>query len=329
MKILVLGSESGDYFAHNVAYTLRKMGHDVLSDHMLGSDAGKSRLRRGVKLVLNQASHRWAMRDDRRAIALSKAHRPQLVLVCTRTYEPETIESIRRNGAMVICWFADSPANVQRGHITSNEYDAVFVKDSRFADDLRNVAGIEAFHLHEACNPDWHKPTHMEIKNHIAVAGTMYGYRNRIVGRLVDAGWSVRCYGPSPSPWVGMQVKKIHTGIFLDQTNKANAFGEALACLNTFSPAERNALNCRIFETCGCGGLLISEHKSAMDECFDPYEEYLPFSTFDELLEQLERANADGAMTTRIRANALRRAHSEHTYEHRLNKIFSLISLTR
>ncbi len=327
MKILVLGSERGDFFAHNVVHSLRKMGHEVTSDSHLGSASTKNRMTIGVDLLLTQANHWWAMKDDRRAAELVRRTRPELVVVCTRTYDPETVTSFRKAGAIVICWYGDSPANIRRGHITSGEYDAVFVKDKRFSLDLKNVLGINSFHLREACNPDWHRPKHVDVSNHVAVAGTMYGYRNQVIKRLIKSDWEVRSFGPAPSPWVEKIVKKTHTGIFLDHTNKAEAFGAALACLNTFSPAERNSLNCRIFETCGCGGLLVSEHKSAMDECFDPHKEYLPFSTFDELLEHLDKAKKDKALSLRIRINASHRAHAEHSYENRIKEIFSVLDL--
>jgi len=327
MKVLVLGSERGDFFAHNVAYTLREMGHEVISDSHLGSASAKGRVVRGVDSLLSQVNSWWMMRDDRRAIELVKKCTPDLVVVCTKTYAPETVALLRKAGAIVICWYGDSPANIQRGHITSGEYDAVFVKDARFAKDLKNVLGINAFHLHEACNPDWHKPTKVKAGEHVAVAGTMYGYRNRVVSRLLESDWEVRSYGPSPSSWVSGGVKATHTGIFLDHTNKAETFGTAMACLNTFAPAERDSLNCRIFETCGSGGLLISEHKTAMDECFDSDVEYLPFSTFDELLEQLERIKSDHALAVQIRKAASRRAHAEHTYKHRITSIFKIMNL--
>jgi len=326
VKILVLGSERGDFFAHNVAHALRKMGNVVYSDSQLGSASAKSRISRGVGQLLEQASGWWAMKDDRRAIDLVKSYTPDLVVVCTKTYAPETVALLRKRGAIVICWYGDSPANIQKGHVTSGEYDAVFVKDKRFASDLKNVLGIEAFHLHEACNPDWHKPQQVEVCNHIAVAGTMYGYRNRVIKRLCDSGLEVRSYGPIPSSWVESRVKESHTGIFLDHTNKAEAFGSAMACLNTFAPAERDSLNCRIFETCGCGGMLISEHKTSMDECFDAGEEYLSFSTYEELIESLNKVEKDVHFAKKIRANAARRAHAEHTYQHRLVNIFSILN---
>ena len=47
-------------------------------------------------------------------------------------------------------------------------------------------------------------------------------------------------------------------------------FGEALACLNSFSPAEGDSLNCRAFEVAGAAGLQLIEDRPAIRECFDP-----------------------------------------------------------
>jgi spore maturation protein CgeB len=302
------------------------MGHEVLSDIRSASLAGKGRLRLAFEEIAAKSGH-WRRRVNTRLLRLALDFKPQLTIVCTATLEPDVVETMRaKTGSRVVCWFGDSPGNLKRDHITSGEYDAVFVKDKRFATDLRSVLKINAFHLHEACNPQWHRPVAAARGSHIAVAGTLYGYRVTVVRQLMTAGWEVQCFGPRPSSWVRPDVTASHTGRFLDHTTKATEFGRALACLNTFAPAERDSLNCRIFETCGCGGLLVSERKDAMDECFDAGQEYLPFASAGELLERLARIKADPAAGERIRVNAARRAHAQHTYAHRIKFILEAIS---
>jgi spore maturation protein CgeB len=301
------------------------MGHEVRADARYVSLAGMSRPRILVEDILSK-SRGWRERRQRRIVDAASEFKPSLTIVCTNTLDPETIAAIRkRAGGLVICWYGDPPANLKRDHITAGEYDAVFVKEKRLARDLRDVLQINAFHLHEACNPVWHRPVGSERAGHVAVAGSLYGYRVAVLQKLVDAGCEVRAFGPRPGSWVQKTVADLHTGIFLDQRNKAIEFGRALACLNTFAPAERDSLNCRVFETCGCGGLLVSEKKDAMDECFDADEEYLSFSSFDELLSQLDRAKKDTAGAERIRLRAARRAHDQHTYEKRLGFVFQAL----
>jgi spore maturation protein CgeB len=105
-------------------------------------------------------------------------------------------------------------------------------------------------------------------------------------------------------------------------------FGAALACLSSFALSEgRNAVNCRIFETCGCGGLLLTEEREAISPYFDRDREYLAYSTFEECLEHLRRLRLDYTEANNIRARGARRAHAEHTYRHRLEAMLTHLEL--
>jgi len=328
LKIFVVGPETNDCFTHNIAHAFRSLGHDVRSMPSFLFGAANSRFLRGFYDVLDRTSEMWRLRRDRWAIKVADDFKPKITFVCTRTLEPETVYAIRkRSGGLVICWYGDTPGNIRRGHIVSGEYDAIFLKDREFVESLRKQLGLEAHHLDEACTPDWHKPVNNFRQAHLVVAGTLYGYRNAFLSRLLDQDVEVRAYGPSPSPWVPQQVKAVHTGCYLDHTNKAQIFNEGLACLNTFAPAERNNLNCRIFETCGSGGLLLTERKEVLSRCFEPGKEFLDFASSEECLDVIERLRMDIPFSEQIRKAAVKRAHGEHTYAHRLSTILQTIGL--
>jgi spore maturation protein CgeB len=118
-----------------------------------------------------------------------------------------------------------------------------------------------------------------------------------------------------------------HTGRYLVKKEKSVAFGEALACLNSFSVAEGDSLNCRAFETAGAGGLQLIEDRPSISGCFDPGTEILPFSGIDELFEYLARARREPNWAASVRAAGAKRALAEHTYRHRLNSILRLAGL--
>jgi spore maturation protein CgeB len=329
MKIFVTGPDAVDSFAHNVSHTLRVMGHEVRTDSALAFEMQQSAWRRGLDEVLQRVSRRRRLRRDARALRIVQEFKPQLTLMCTMTFEPETVERIRRStGGKVVCWYADSPANLRRDHVVSGEYDAVFAKDIDLVNALGEMLGLEAHHLPEACNPDWHRPTTDRSGNAVVVAGTSYGYRNAVVQQLIDARATVRVYGPAPPLWVSARVRAAHTGVFLDHESKSPVFGEALACLSSFALSEgRNAVNCRIFETCACGGLLLSEARPAIEQYFEPGREYLTYSSLGECLEHLRRLETDDVEAREMRARAARRAHAEHTYRHRLERLLSTIGM--
>jgi len=329
MKIFVTGPDAVDSFAHNVSHTLREMGHDAHTDPGLSFEMRYSAVRRGVEELLSRAWQRWRLRRDARVLRIIEQFRPDLTLMCTMTFEPQTVEQIRRiSGGKVVCWFGDAPANLRRDHLVSREYDAVFAKDADFVRVLDRMLGIEAHHLPEACNPSWHRPVASRAGDTGVVAGTSYGYRNAVVGRLLEAGQTVDVYGPVPARWVSPRLRAAHTGKFLDHRTKGPVFGEALACLSSFALSEgQNAVNCRVFETCACGGLLLSEARPAIERYFEPGREYLAYSSFEECLSHLERLRRDESGAREIRERASRRAHAEHTYRHRLEQMFRTLDL--
>jgi len=329
MKVFVTGPDAADSFTHNVAHTFRRMGHDVRTDGGVSFDMQRSSLRRGLDDLLCRASERFRLRRDARTVRLAAEFKADLTVMCTMTLEPETVRQIRRlSNGPVVCWYGDAPANLQRQHLISGEYDVVFSKDADFVRVLRTMLGLEAHHLPEACNPDWHRPEARRAGESVVVAGTLYGYRAALAGRLLQAGEDVRLYGPPPGRWLAQQVRRAHSGVFLDHTTKARVFGGALACLSSFALSEgRNAVNCRIFETCACGGLLLSEERDAIAPYFDRDREYLAYGSFEECLDQLKRLRTDYGEAEQIRARAAKRAHAEHTYRQRLEKMLEHLEM--
>jgi spore maturation protein CgeB len=329
MKIFVAGPDHHDTFSHNVAHTFREMGHEVYTDPAERTTMRHSFLRRGVEEILTKASSRWRLRGDERAIRAARAFRPALTVICTGTLEPESIRAIREaSGGLVVCWYGDAPANLKRGHVVSGEYDAVFAKDPDFVHRMRHMLGLEAHVLLEACNPSWHRPVVGRKGDDVVVAGSSYGYRNTMVARLLDAGRAVKVYGSEPSAWVEPRVRAAHAGRYLDERDKARVFGEALACLCTFHPAESpNSVNCRVFETCGCGGLMAAERRQALSEVFEPGVEFFAYDSFEELVAGLDRYGRDEAAAREMRERAVRRAHGEHTYRQRLTSMLETLGL--
>ena len=120
-------------------------------------------------------------------------------------------------------------------------------------------------------------------------------------------------------------IRERYSGRFLLKEEKSRVFGEALACLNSTTVAEGNALNCRAFEIAGAGGLQLLEHRPIVEECFEPGRGLLTFDTLDELLDLIQRAEREPQWADAVRQAGNRRALAEHTYEHRLRVILETI----
>jgi spore maturation protein CgeB len=255
-------------------------------------------------------------------LRLAKEVRPDMVLSLTRGLHPEILAELARlcPGRRVL-WWGDPPANSRRWGMLDPGWDFVFAKDAAAVRKLRLV-GRNAHVLHEAMNPYWHRPVGGQANDAVAVVGNPYAFRQAICVRLMENGVPVLVYGPRPPVWSHPLYRKAHTGKYVVREEKSRVFGEALACLNTFQLAEGDSLNCRAFEVAGAAGLQLIEYRPAIEECFEPGKEVWPFSTFDELMAHIERARRYPEEARKVREAGARRALAEHTYRHRLERIF-------
>ena len=323
MKFFVAGAETNDCQTHNIAFTLRQMGHDVVS-----LPAGVWRLRNNLwSRQLENANvsvNPWMRRYESSLLDLCEKENPDAVIFGTATVDPNVVRELKRRcKAPVVCWYTDSASNLRRLHCLDHEYDLTYFKDPDFALKLTKQLGIKAQHLEEACNSTWHVPgKSTKRSNEVLIAGSYYGYRVSMIRVLEQAGVPVAAYGNPPPKWSGDYLASAYKSLYLNEANKAAKFESALACLNTFSPLEAsNSLNCRIFETCGSGGLLLTESRDAINRCFEADTEYLHYSSDDECLEKIEFLRNNPSVAEDIRQRASRRAHDEHTYEKRLEII--------
>jgi spore maturation protein CgeB len=67
--------------------------------------------------------------------------------------------------------------------------------------------------------------------------------------------------------------------------------------------------------------LQVIEYRKAIEDCFEPGKELLTFGSYDELLQHILEARKSPSRMVKIREAASKRAHSQHTYRHRLQVI--------
>jgi spore maturation protein CgeB len=321
MRILIPAHRIPDNFADNVAHTLGKMGHEVhtlpprqvFDPRMRASGVRDSLMRRLVR--------GYVTGPERQALALAREIRPDMVLALTQQLASETLMDLKRMGVRHrVVWWGDAPANMQQMGVLDDEWDVIFFKDFDCVRKLQRV-GLNAHLLHEAHNPDWHRPLAGVASDRVVVAGNFYGHRQFIVRRLLDREIPLDLYGPPLPRWVDPEIAKVHHGRYLVREDKSRVFGEGVACLNSMHIVEGNALNCRAFEIAGAAGLQLIEQRSMIEACFEPGKEVLVFDNLPELLEHIERARNYPAEVAKVREAGHRRAVAQHTYKHRLEQI--------
>lgn len=320
MKIVIPNYPDPDSFVENVAFTLRAMGHEVATPgHRLGRP-GNPLLALALDLKQKAYPEHWTA-AERWVVAAARASAPDLVLCLTQSLRQEVLEALRKLGVRrLVAWWGDTPANMRGMGLLAPSWDLILIKDAAAVAKLRAV-GLETELMHEAMNPVWHRRCFDRVGHDVVVAGSYYGYRQYLVGRLLDAGEPMALYGPRPPRWAGEAIALAHKGRFIVREEKSRIFGSGLACLNSTALSEGDSLNCRAFEIAGACGLQLIEDKPAVAGCFEPGREVLTYRSVDELRAHLERARREPAWAMKVREAGHRRANAEHTYELRLAEI--------
>jgi spore maturation protein CgeB len=322
-EVLVAGPVGDDSFSENIVYTLKQMGIKPIYDERLTPGRYRSKWRMIYRQFLQKTGCTYLSSEERWLIKAAKIWKPSVFLAPTQIIKEEVLAELKKAGVKAcIAWWGDPPGYLAQMGLLSNLWDIIFFKDPDAVSKFRRV-GLNAHLLHEAMNPAWHKPVAQQANEDVVVAGNFYAYRQFLVLKLIERSVKVALYGGRLPRWVNPEIRCIHTGHYIVREEKSRVFGEGLACLNSTQIIEGNSLNCRAFEIAGAGGLHLMEYKPIISECFEPGKEVLTFDSLDELMGHIERARRFPGEMKKIREAVAHRAHAEHTYKHRLERIFA------
>ncbi len=325
MKVLIPSYVIADSFADNVAYTLRQLGHEVLTLKELADDSLRIRLHRRKDHLLRRLIRDYVSAEDEAVIRLARKHRPDMLLALTKAIATPALEELKKAGVRHrVAWWGDCAANMPQMGLLTDSWDFIFMKDPDAVRKFRRV-GLNAHLLFEAMNPSWHKPVAEQANEDVVVVGNFYAFRQFLVGRLIAANIPLGLYSGAHARWIDPEIVKRHSGRVVFKEEKSRVFGEGLACLNSMDIVEGNAVNCRAFEIAGAAGLQLIEYRPIIEQAFEPGREVLVFDSLPELYEHIARARRDRAFSREIRAAGHRRAMAEHTYAHRLEAIFRIV----
>jgi spore maturation protein CgeB len=236
------------------------------------------------------------------------------------------------SGARIVSSAASGrKAGSRRSCGLASPFDAIFLKEPFLVRTFREKLGLNAHYLAEACNPQWHK--RMEVTY---AEGATYGCDVAAVGsfhycraRMLEGfqGYSLKIWGSNCPPWISSPIKDCYTRHFVAEQEKAKAFLSAKILVNTVQYCEIEGVNCTLFEAAGCGAFQIADWKPSLPELFDPEREVVTFRTRQQLKAKVDYYLAHPGERQEIADRAYARAHNEHTYEMRLQKMFEILGL--
>lgn len=332
MRVLVSGDIFPDSFARNIVVTLGHMGHSVMSIPESPISTNPNRYWFRFRSVIPKVfPHLETSRHDD-LVKCARGFQPDLVLITHGHLPPHVIDRIRNaSGAKISIWFPDALTNLGRQYMLASSCDAWFFKDPYMATVFREKIGLNAYYLPEACNPLWHskvKLTKSDRRKYgcdLATASNMYYYRAKSLETFKD--YDLKMWGRSYARWLESSLRPSYQNFFVAEVEKAKAFNAAKIVLNTMHYGEIEGVNCRLFEAAGCGAFQIADWKPALPELFEPEHEIVTFRARQELKEKVDYYLAHPLERQEIAERARTRAHCEHTYQKRLEKMFGVLGL--
>jgi spore maturation protein CgeB len=151
----------------------------------------------------------------------------------------------------------------------------------------------------------------------------MYNYRARMLEQFV--GYDLKIWGKSFPSWMHSPLRQYYPNVYVGELEKAKAFNAAKIVINTMHYAEIGGVNLRTFEAAGCGAFQIADSRPGLGELFQPGSEIVTFETREELKDKVDYYLAHPEARRKISDAGYHRAHGEHTYVHRLQRVFRVL----
>jgi spore maturation protein CgeB len=331
MRIAVIGPIYLDSFAKCIVHALRDMGHEVLS---IDPDRGLlGNKRKSIEMALFKTypvleSFKW-----KRAIVEIKNFKPEIILSVLWDIPPAILADLKRSPErepIATVWCADALTQFFRQYVFVAPWDYLFFKDHYIVDFFREKLQLNAHLLPLACYPKWHHKVALTAEEQriygceITTAGGFYHYRTKFFEHFMQ--YQMKLWGPPPSNYIKSPVLKCAQGRYVGELEKAKAFNGAAIVLNNMHYAEIMGVNQRVFDACGCGAFQIVDASPVMEDYFIPGKELVCFSNLKELQELIPYYLNRPQERAEIAQAGYLRAHREHTFQQRLEKMLNVIS---
>jgi spore maturation protein CgeB len=317
------------------AETFRSLGHEVeVFDSGSLTLKEKILLRPLAKLRGKNHIEKIFLNDRLRKRALQ--FQPDLFLaIFGFDIFPETLDVIRKKGAITACWWLNDPFQFERGMFHSSAYQYFFSNCEASTEKYKKNGGKPAFHLPHGAYTQVHRPQTItngdrkNFQNDVCFVGDWGPVRQGILSMLSQR-VDLKIWGP----WKKHLTKKdrlwskVVDGYFTP-TDMTKVFSMTKIAINLHSwfGYYNTGFNPRTFETPACGALQICDWKEGLDKHFKENEEIVIYQSGSELESKIKNLLQNDALRKQIAEAGLKRVLQEHTYEHRMKQMLYKIYL--
>ena len=107
------------------------------------------------------------------------------------------------------------------------------------------------------------------------------------------------------------------------EEKSGHVYAQSQICLNLFGGSVHGGLPLRPYDIGASGGLILTHDQRELPSLFEPGRECLAFRTPEEMCGMMDEVRASPARFNEIALAGRRRVLAEHTWEHRMERLFA------
>ena len=348
MKILLVAPQSKDTILGAIGNycgeALKKLGYDTevfdfRRSQYFQSPAG-SLLKKVIKKVHPSPNWKFSFVEllenekmNQRLSQLVKDYKPDILFVLMGdTISSRILKEAREQGVVTANWFHDTVlAPIRKDFVlnTSPDYDYFFIIDS---EDVLNYIKIGARCVKTiplASAPEVHKNINLteeeqkKYKSEVSFVGTLKFEREEVLSHLADFDLGIWGYWIKPNPLLARFYRGKH--FFSEEASKIYNASQIVLDINQGNENQRFYVTPRVFEVPACRAFLLTGENPCLSSLYEIGKEIVCYKDERDLKELIKYYLEHPEERKRIAQRGQQRAYRDHTYEKRIQKIFSII----
>jgi spore maturation protein CgeB len=330
MKILFSGHHNPHFFTitEYLEKAIRTLGHKLFPfedrQHLV-----PGRIRK-LFPFLNRLDLRII---NNRMLSMAEESKPDIAIITGgHRISAETINQLKARGVLCVLWTIDAPLYFQPILEVAPFYDHVFCQGTE-AIELLNKAGIKgAQWLPMACDPEYHYPVGLSSAEKeqygcdVAFVGSNYPERANLFENLCDFNFTI--WGPgwdnlSPDSPLRRCVRGTHTTP--EEWLKIYSVSKIVLATHYHDPQGRFPVyqaSPRVFEALACGSFVLCDDQRDVFSLFQDGEDLVKFVDIPDLIEKISHYLKHPEARAEIAVRGKQNVVENHTYVHRIKKLF-------